>query len=289
MRNTEFVHHVLMRVAVVAVTVLILMALSYLATPVRESQSLGVRYTSAYGFDQLQRNSVDVLFVGDSSIESGVNNLALQEAGISSYNSGSPNQTVMESRDIVAAAFRTQSPRVVVLDANEVFAGSTKTADALLDKAEDLFPVLRYHSDWKQLLGARPQQVDLSALGYKASDAVKPYTGGDYMGRTKGDASMPRWAVSYYDEIARICQEHGAQLVLVNVPNAKQWNGSYHDAVQAYATDRGLDYVDLNTRTADLSLDWSTDTRDGGDHLNTSGANKVTAWLASYLQSPSTR
>lgn len=285
MENKSLSHRGPVRLALALVASLALLAgLSALAKPARESQSLGVRYTPAYGFDQLAQNSVDVLFVGDSSVQCGVNTLTLQAAGISSYDSGSPNQSVMESRDIVEAAFKTQSPKLVVLEVNEVFAGTTQTTDALRNKAEDAFPILRYHDSWKLLLGAQARQVDLSTLGYNASDAAVAYTGGDYMGRTQGDVSMPYWASSYYDEIARICQEHGAKLVLLSVPNSSSWNGSYHDAVQAYADSRGLDYVDLNCCLDDLGFDWSTDTRDGGEHLNTSGATKVATWLVPYLQ-----
>lgn len=261
----------------------LLSGLSVAATPANNSLSRGLRYTVSYGFDQLPQNSVDILLVGDSSMQCGVSVPTLQAAGVSSYNSGSPNQTVFESADIVEKAFQTQNPRVVVLEVNEVFAGAVATSDAAQAQLQSLLPILKYHDNWKLLLGGKSTQFDLLKRGFNQSDTVVPYTGGGYMQKTKGDLSMPRRAVEYYDRIARICQEHGSKLVLLNVPNSSSWNGSYHDAVQTYANEAGLDYIDLNTKLQDLGLDWSTDTRDGGEHLNTSGATKVANWLASHV------
>ena len=57
-----------------------------------------------------------------------------------------------------------------------------------------------------------------------------------------------------------------------------------HDAIAAYAKENGLQYLDLNTAGSGLGFDWKTDTSDGGTHLNTSGARKVTNYLGAYLQ-----
>lgn len=54
------------------------------------------------------------------------------------------------------------------------------------------------------------------------------------------------------------------KLVLTNVPNAKSWNGYYHDAVQAYADEHGIEYIDLNKKLDEMDFDWSTDSAMGG-------------------------
>ena len=40
----------------------------------------------------------------------------------------------------------------------------------------------------------------------------------------------------------------------------------------------------MNLSLEDIGLDWNTDTKDGGDHMNSAGAEKVSAYLADYLK-----
>ena len=46
---------------------------------------------------------------------------------------------------------------------------------------------------------------------------------------------------------------------------------------------KNIDFVDMNTLKGDYAIDWSTDTRDGGRHLNCKGAEKVSAYLGKYI------
>ena len=57
-----------------------------------------------------------------------------------------------------------------------------------------------------------------------------------------------------------------------------------HCTVQQLAGELDVDYIDLNTGKNRAQIDWSTDTFDGGDHLNLNGAKKATAKLGELLQ-----
>ena len=50
------------------------------------------------------------------------------------------------------------------------------------------------------------------------------------------------------------------------------------------AKELGVPCVDLNERQKAVGIDWHTDSLDGGDHLNISGAQKTTAYLMQYLK-----
>ena len=81
-----------------------------------------------------------------------------------------------------------------------------------------------------------------------------------------------------------LCEERGAQLVLVSTPSTLNWNYPRHNTIAAFAAENGLTYLDLNLMTDKVPIDWKTDTRDKGDHLNYSGAVKVTGFLGQYLK-----
>ncbi|MFR4018784.1 MAG: hypothetical protein ACLT01_06165, partial [Clostridia bacterium] len=61
------------------------------------------------------------------------------------------------------------------------------------------------------------------------------------------------------------------------------WNLSKSNAVQKLADEYGLTYYDYN-RTCPAGFDWSQDSKDGGNHLNYSGALKVTSDFGEKLQ-----
>lgn len=47
-----------------------------------------------------------------------------------------------------------------------------------------------------------------------------------------------------------------------------------------------MEYVDLNdpVMREQVGIDWATDSLDHGDHLNNSGAEKVTAFVEQYME-----
>lgn len=54
--------------------------------------------------------------------------------------------------------------------------------------------------------------------------------------------------------------------------------------MQAWCDQNNVTYVDYNLRPEELNINWLTDSRDGGDHLNYSGSVKFMDALGKYLQ-----
>ena len=73
----------------------------------------------------------------------------------------------------------------------------------------------------------------------------------------------------------------------MEMPSANSWNMARHQAVADYASDRNIPFIDFNMKDmmTKTGFDWLTDSRDGGNHLNYSGAKKISIWLGNYLGS----
>ena len=85
--------------------------------------------------------------------------------------------------------------------------------------------------------------------------------------------------------LADLCEENGAQFVLVATPHTRDCNYARHNGCAQIAQDLGIDFIDMNTEpiASEVGIDWSHDARDAGIHLNYHGMNKVSDWMASYL------
>ncbi len=266
----------------------VLVALSHLVMPKNNQAEFGQIDASAHGVAGERPNSIDVLFMGDSEAYSSFSPLDLWHArGITSYVVATSSQKLPYTRSLLAYALARQSPRVVVLDANCLFR-SFSLGDALVRAIQDALPVFEYHNRWKSLtledvVGTVRTTWSDELKGFHLSAKVDPADASGYQTPTDRVASMPALSMAYLRDIARTCADRGARLVLVSTPSTKNWDMAKHNRVRLVAEELGVDYVDLNMGDERVDIDWSTDTRDAGDHLNLSGARKVTARMGELL------
>ena len=264
----------------------VLAGLSVLLSPRTPTVTLGEQYPAVRGYALLPADTIDAFFVGDSSAQGAISPQVFEEkTGMSSFNASCPIQKSVESVELVEDMFRYQSPKVVVYEVNNLYRDTSVTRD-VRTRAEQLIPVLRYHTNWKKLLSGSlfaPAEMPTTERGFRPSDRVKAYTGGDYMADDGSTKELTRMAKVYLRQMEQTCRAHGARLVLVSVPNAQEWSAAKDRAVSAWAQENGVDYYDLNLASAGVGIDWLTDTRDGGMHLNSAGARKATTWLAARL------
>jgi len=133
---------------------------------------------SVQGFFALDRNSIDVLFLGTSHVIYGISPMTLYEqTGIRSYNLATSAQPIECSYILLKQAFETQSPKIVFLDVSHMFDDKSNFASyyrnvmdnlygrsAYLEFAEiysetegndglwsAVFPIIKYHTRWSEL------------------------------------------------------------------------------------------------------------------------------------------
>ncbi len=237
-------------------------------------------------------NTIDVLFAGDSEAYSSFIPCQMwQNYGFTSYVCGIRAQRLCDTYELIKSAFKTQSPKVVVLEADNFYryAGTEKDPDdKSMSYASKVFPVLKYHSRWKNAMKSAFTSKETNIKeklhkGFCVRNSVKPYTGGEYMIETSKVKEVPELSAEYINKIKALCDENKAQLIIVSVPSPDNWNYSKHNGTAAFAEQADITYIDMNLMVDKLEIDWNKDSKDGGNHLNIHGARKVTGYIGQYL------
>lgn len=97
----------------------------------------------------------------------------------------------------------------------------------------------------------------------------------NYMTPTSSVEQMPARNMAYLERMMGLCRAHGAIPVLISTPSTINWNTARHNAVETWSRQAGVDYIDYNLASEGVEIDWNTDSRDNGDHLNHRGAVKL--------------
>lgn len=234
-------------------------------------------------------DTIDVLFLGDSECYSSFNPLQMfAEQGYTSFVCGTSAQRLCDTYAILQEAFLTQTPDVVVLETNCLFRAlktESDTKDYAMDKLSERLPIFENHTRWKEMFtksATKKIDKDEKNRGFLVRTTVKPYNGGEYMLQNSNRRKIAEDVEQYLNLIAECCKNKQAELLLVSVPSPRNWNYEKHNAVSDWADAHDVVYQDLNLEP-EIGIDWSDDTKDGGDHLNFSGAKKVSRYIGAYL------
>lgn len=262
---------------------------SHLLVPKNNSAEAGIHDDWAKGFLAEPEDTIDVLILGDSEVYSCVAPLLIwQNHGITSYSCGTSDQKLYQTESYLQRFFETQNPKIVLLETNILYRDYSTTS-IIPHLFEEAFPLVRYHDRWKRLSGADlTQGVEFTHIqqhkGYMYLTDILPADDSNYMAYTDEWNPIPGKSVRHVNNILKFCQEHGARLILFSSPSTANWDYLRHNATQALAWELDLEYLDMNLMREEIPIDWQVDTRDHGDHLNHTGAEKLTLWLGQYLE-----
>ncbi|BCZ26880.1 hypothetical protein EUBC25_09670 [Claveliimonas bilis] len=234
------------------------------------------------------RDSIDVIVVGDSLSYSAISPLELwKDQGITAYVCGQPGQRIQETYHVLETAFASQSPKLVILETNTMFRGAmenglTNLKENLEEWGTHYISVFRGHDIWKSFVIDK-EYPEENYKGFAFRCAVQPYEKGAYMFETEQKVQMPDAVIEYMESIIKLCEKNRTKLLLVSTPSPLNYNYSRHNSIAAYAKEHDLEYLDMNLKLEEVGTDWATDSLDKGDHLNLSGAKKVSQYLGEYL------
>lgn len=261
-----------------------------------------------------EKHPHDVLFVGDCEVYECFTPPTLwEEYGLTSYIRGSAQQLPWQSYYLLEEMLQKETPEAVVFNVyalkygepqNEAYnrmtldgmhwsASKLRAIQASMMEEESavsyLFPLLRFHSRWDELSAEDWQYLfhrdRVSHNGYLMQTGILPKTS-DREGVPLADYTLPAKAMHYLEQMRLLCEEKGVALILVKAPT-NSWRYYWYDEWDAqiadYAEEHGLSYYNFIGLDEEIGLDWSTDTYDGGAHLNVYGAEKLTSYFGEIL------
>lgn len=279
----------------------------------------GARETlNANGFYDEPEDTIDVMFFGSSYCFFAVSPMKMwEDFGYTSYVRGSANQSVFLTYYTLKESLKYQSPEVVVIEIGQIVNDfdpvvdewiarrgldylklSDVKAEAILDLdlegsqqsyMDYFFPLLRYHSRWKEL-----EFYDFDYYTWEPHNYAKgQYTGisiyqyqwpEGFMEPTDEVFEIPAESASYLDKIVTLCNENDVELVLIKSP-MDGWTYAKHSSVQALADQHGVPFIDYNLpeNIAATGIDPTTDFHYNQWHLRVTGAEKLSAHLGAYL------
>lgn len=254
----------------------------------------------------------DVIFVGDCEVYANFTPLEMyRQAGIKAYVRGTSQQLLWQSYYVLAETFRYETPKVVVFNVNAMrYSEPVKeefnrlTIDKMRWSGEKVgiiqasmteeenflsyvFPILRYHSRFSQLTAEdftylfRDKQITWQ--GHLVNDNVKP------LGRLPSKKALADYSFGdicweYLEKMRLLCEENGAELVLIKAPSVyPYWYEQYDAQIEEYAAKHGLTFYNFLDHVEEIGIDYQVDTYDAGLHMNLNGATKLSTYFAKIL------
>ncbi len=269
--------------------VVLLEGASYLYMPKNNTAEFGMEEVFANGILGEKENTIDVIVIGDSESFTSITPMQIwMEKGYTSYVCGTSGQTLDYSLTLLKRAFQKQKPKFVIFETNAIYR-EVLISDAILTEMGNCLPVFRYHNRWKKqswntLKGSCEYTWTHDYKGYRYSDKVNACTKRKkYMKPAETAIQISALNHQYVKKIKEVCEANNAKLIFLSTPSVKNWSYMHHNGITLLAEELACEYIDLNLMNEEVQIDWEKDTRDKGDHLNHYGAQKVTHYLAEYL------
>ena len=304
--------NVLSVTAVILIFALVLSFLTILFQPKYMEDLVEGSMLSQYYREYDQAGGHDVIFIGDCEVYANFTPMEMyRQAGITAYVRGSSQQLLWQSYYVLAETFRYEKPKVVVFNVNAMRHGepvseafNRLTIDKMKWSKEKVgiinasmmeeenfwsyvFPMLRYHSRFDELTGEDFQYLfttkDNTWNGHLVNQEVNP-VGTLPTKRPLRDYQFADVCYAYLDGMRQLCEENGAELILVKAPSVyPYWYDQYDAQMEAYAADHGLTFYNFLDYVDEIGIDYNTDTYDAGLHMNLAGATKLSRFFADIL------
>lgn len=275
--------------------------------------------TNIRGFQDEKEDSIDIVFIGNSSVYRGVVPMNMYErSGFTSYSFCAPAQRTPMAYYYMKQVLQTQRPKAIFLNVDPTFQLSKPNISCtcksiltlpngdvkkqvLMDnnifgglraRYSVLFPSIKYRyrrdeliqEDFELAYGHPNVKVHSDCKGYDPSYAIVGSKNKDYMKKDLDiQDEIPEESIMYLEKMIDLCKKNDTDLIFMQIPTTIAWNQKRHDAMQKFTDEKNIEFIDFCTLNDEIKIDWDKDTADGGNHLNHYGACKVTDYLEEYI------
>ncbi len=252
-------------------------------------------------------DSLDVLFFGSSIVYCDVApGWIWEESGLRSWVMAGPEQTMALTYYYVREALKTQSPRLVVVEAGSLLfrryqdysRANVSTLPPGLNRLSAvfratersewkglLFPLYNYHARWTDV-----QTREISEHLHPPQDALAGYTplaraipqtprvNRDRIPEEKTYADNLAWL----ERIGELCRKKGVRLLVYLAPSAARTPEEVTERIGADVRAMGMEFLDLSDLPPEIDVDNELDWYDPL-HFNLNGAEKFSRWWGRTL------
>lgn len=259
---------------------------------------------------ELPKNSADVMFFGSSNVYSNINPAILYEQqGITSYIMAGSGQPIWNSYYYLREAYKTQQPKLVVIDMKSLIydVDYTNLAEAYTqieglklsrnklaaiesstdsDELSLLFGWPIYHTRWKdgeKLFQKVEDKYGAMQMGFYPVDTLaQKFEYGFKPDVSSNIQSMTAKNEQYLRQMIELAQQHGSDVLLLKTPYVIN---EYADSIYNYAEQIASEYQieSLNMNKIDFNFLYNLEMVDT-EHLNHCGVEKTTNYLGEFLK-----
>lgn len=272
----------------------------------------GAESDMVHSFYEIEEDTLDVLFLGSSHLYYGVQpNVLWRDYGITSYDMGSSEQTAATSYFLLKEAFTRQKPKLVVLESYYLWYNGLYNSEARLRQAFDgmrfgktklemidtmladqglktkltyCLPFVKYHGRWESL-----EDYDFHTKPYLKGARIDYTVAVPEQPELPAASGIPEISLTWLGKIQELCEANGAKFAMLAVPYGVETDRERYDrrqginvALEELLAEEGVPFFFCQKNEPDL-IDPATDYRDK-THLNTAGAEKLTARLGAWLE-----
>lgn len=306
-------------IAVICLTAALIIGLGKVMRPTETD----IAFNAIDTFHSMPEDSFEVICFGSSHMWRGLNVMEMyKNYGIGAYNYGCNWQHINTTDLFIHDAFRTQSPKLVIVETflvNELLVDTNLDGEIYYTRAipystekqaylkqcfgDDperylsyYMPLCAFHDNWENLTAD-----NFMPEGNVHVDFLRemPQVEDDFFRTTMGYAYTDYSYPVYLQNPANFEQEElseDAIAVLDDIVQTCRENNAeilfvtipiagtyaYIDAMREYAEQNNCQYVDLLEYTDPMAMDWNLDFSDDA-HLNKNGATRVANFLGEYI------